>query len=267
MHGLIIREPWIGYILDGAKVWEMRTSPPPRHGRIALIRKGTGLVVGTAEIVDSLPPLDAATLAATRDRHCIPAVLDYEVIAAGWIYPWVLRDVRRLPQAVPSGQKPGQVIWVPLGADVVAAVNGPIREAMSPPVSEMAALSEIRAAAKTSPVPTASASRTKPQGVDEVTIRLTDAAIRNGNLSVRSALHLLPAGVVGGSNRDNVAVCRLTVVFNPGETVETDVAGDKMLLRCRGVVTDFFARSGAKCGDLVQMRRDRIGQLHVNVSH
>lgn len=114
MHGLIIREPWLGKILDGTKNWEMRTSPAPRRGRIALIRKGTGLVVGTAEITDSLPPLDAVTLAATRDRHGIPATFDTEVLAAGWVHPWVLRNVRRLHRPIPAGQTPGQVIWYPL---------------------------------------------------------------------------------------------------------------------------------------------------------
>jgi len=89
--------------------------------------------------------------------------------------------------------------------------------------------------------------------------------IRNGNLSVRTALHLLPDGVVGGSNRDSAAVRGVTVVFDPGETVETDIDGDKMLLRCRGAVSDFYARSGVKAGNLVRMHRDRTGVLHVQV--
>lgn len=123
MHGLIIREPWIGYILGGTKTWEMRTSPAPRRGRIALIRQGTGLVVGTADIAESLPPLDAESLAATREWHRIPSALDGEVRRRRWMHPWVLRDVRRLARPVRAGQKPGQVIWVPLGSDVVAAVD------------------------------------------------------------------------------------------------------------------------------------------------
>lgn len=126
MHGMIIRESWIGYILDGTKTWEMRASPVRRRGRIALIRKGTGLVVGTAELIDSLPPLDAVSLAATHNRHRIPANLDVEVLAARWVHPWVLRDVRRLARPVTAGQKPGQVIWVPLGCDAADAINAQI---------------------------------------------------------------------------------------------------------------------------------------------
>ena len=126
MHGLIVREPWIGYILDSTKIWEMRTTPATRRGRIALIRKGTGLVVGVADLVDSLSPLNAAALAASRDRHCIPPERDGAVLEAGRVHPWVLRDSRRLATPVPAGQKRGQVIWVPLAADAIAAVEAQI---------------------------------------------------------------------------------------------------------------------------------------------
>jgi len=127
LSGLIIREPWIDYILAGTKTWEMRTAPTKRRGRIALIRKGTGLVVGIAEIVENLPPLDAASFAATRDRHQIPARLDAKVLAAGWVHPWVLRDVQRLPRSVVAGQKAGQVIWVPLGCDAADAIEAQVK--------------------------------------------------------------------------------------------------------------------------------------------
>ncbi len=114
MKGLIIREPWIGMILAGRKTWEMRSRQTPYRGRISLIRKGTGMVVGIAEIVDSLPPLDPATFRAARDRHGIPPEKDIEVLQAGWVCPWVLRGVRILQRPVSAGQKPGAVTWVTL---------------------------------------------------------------------------------------------------------------------------------------------------------
>ena len=100
---------------------------------------------------------------------------------------------------------------------------------------------------------------------DEIMLKLTAGAIRQGNMSVRKALHLLPDNVIGGSNREDAAIRQLTVVFHPGATVETDVAGDKMLLRCRGAVSDFFARASAKEGDVVRMWRDRTDAMHVEV--
>jgi hypothetical protein len=268
MHGLIIREPWIGYILDGTKTWEMRTSPAPRRGRIGLIRKGTGLVVGTAEIVDSLPPLDVAGFAATRDRHHIPAELDAEVLAAGCVHPWVLRHVRRLPCPVPAGQKAGQVIWVPLDPGAITAIDAQTGEASPLPVPKAETPRPMRANASTPARTTTSPLHALPDQIgsaDEVTVMLTEGAIRNGNLSVRNALHLLPQGVIGGFSREGAAAHRLTVVFHPGETATTDVARDKMLLRCRGAVADFYARSEARGGDLVRMRRDGTGRLHFDV--
>jgi hypothetical protein len=58
MKGLVIREPWIDMILDGAKTWELRTQRTTVRGEIALIRKGTGQIEGVAHLVDSLPQLD-----------------------------------------------------------------------------------------------------------------------------------------------------------------------------------------------------------------
>ena len=36
MKGLIIREPWIGMIMDGSKTWELRTQHTTMRGEIAL---------------------------------------------------------------------------------------------------------------------------------------------------------------------------------------------------------------------------------------
>jgi ASCH domain len=66
MKALIIRDPWIGLILTGRKTWELRASPTKIRGRIGLIRKGSGWIVGVADLVDSLPRLDADTLATSR---------------------------------------------------------------------------------------------------------------------------------------------------------------------------------------------------------
>ncbi len=123
MKALIIRDPWIGLILSGRKIWEMRTTPTRYRGRIGLIRKGSGMVVGIADLVDSMSRLDASELAASRDRHRIPTELDHDVIQSGWLHPWVLRNVCQLPRPVVAGQKPGQVIWVPLSLVAIRAIE------------------------------------------------------------------------------------------------------------------------------------------------
>ena len=98
-QGLIIDEPWIGYILTGRKKWEMRSRATQKRGSIALIRKGSGLVVATATLSDCRPPLTQGTMQGSFDKHQIPQAL---VQSSGykWFTPWVLIDVRPLAGVV-----------------------------------------------------------------------------------------------------------------------------------------------------------------------
>lgn len=101
----------------------MRTRSTAYRGRVGLIRKGTAHIVGVADIIDSLDALDGAQLAASRDRHGIPAEMDGEILRARWVYPWVLGNVRALPTAVPVGKTAGPVMWVKLAPEVITAVD------------------------------------------------------------------------------------------------------------------------------------------------
>ena len=46
MKGLIIKSPWIDYILDKEKIWEIRGSSTTIRGPILLIKSGTDKVYG-----------------------------------------------------------------------------------------------------------------------------------------------------------------------------------------------------------------------------
>ncbi len=123
MKAIIVRSPWIDQILSGEKTWEMRSTRTTYRGLVGLIQKGAGLVVGAARLVDSLPPIDARTFEATRSHHRIPDDMCRQVFEAGWIYPWVLEACYRLKTPISAGQRPGQVIWVPLAVEVAEAVR------------------------------------------------------------------------------------------------------------------------------------------------
>lgn len=126
LKALIIRQPWIGMILRGEKTWEMRKQRCTHRGLIALIEQGTGTVVGTARIVDDLPPLTESELRARRDKHGIPEAQIAEVMANGWVRPWLLADVQRLSQPIRYDHPSGAVGWVILSADEEAAVRASI---------------------------------------------------------------------------------------------------------------------------------------------
>lgn len=123
MKGLIIDEPWLGLILSGDKTWEMRKTACHHRGPIALIRKGSGQVVGTAEIVDSLPSIeDASDYARAEPWHRIPPNRQTDAFSDGWRTPWVLRNARPLADPIAYKHPNGAVIWVNLDDDVRKAV-------------------------------------------------------------------------------------------------------------------------------------------------
>ena len=117
-RGLIIDAPPIDRILAGTKTWEMRTSATKVRERIALIRKGSGTVVGTTEIVDCIGPLNREEMIANADRH----QGTMERIEKGefdkWRFAWVLRDVVKFARSVPYRHPSGAVIWVTLDSSV-----------------------------------------------------------------------------------------------------------------------------------------------------
>lgn len=124
MRALIIDEPWISAILRGEKTWEMRKRNCNVRGPIALIRKGSGHVVGIAELIDSRPSITTlAAYAEAEPKHCIPPARQVSAFRDGWVTPWVITDARPLARPVPYSHPSGAVIWVTLADDVAAAVK------------------------------------------------------------------------------------------------------------------------------------------------
>ncbi|HVU21973.1 MAG TPA: hypothetical protein VHE09_14675 [Rhizomicrobium sp.] len=127
LKALIIDEPWIEKILSGLKTWEMRKHNCNLRGWIGLIRKGSGLVVGVAEILGSETPI--ATLAEYADsehRHGVPPERQRLAFNEGWRTPWVLQHAKRLVKPVPYKHPSGAVIWVNLHPSVAKAVEAQV---------------------------------------------------------------------------------------------------------------------------------------------
>jgi hypothetical protein len=123
LKGLIIDEPWIGLILSGEKIWEMRKTACHHRGPIALIRKGSGKVVGVAELIDSLPSIDDENdYARAEPLHRIPSSRRKQAFADGWRTPWVLDNAEPLAEPIPYNHPSGAVIWVNLDDSVARAI-------------------------------------------------------------------------------------------------------------------------------------------------
>lgn len=128
MKALVIDEPWISLILKGEKTWEMRKTACKIRGRIGLIRKGSGQVVGVAEVTDSRPPIpDLAAYAKAEPFHRIPPPRQKKAFEDGWRTPWVLANARPLSRPVPYTHPSGAVVWVNLDETVAAQVQANAR--------------------------------------------------------------------------------------------------------------------------------------------
>jgi|SRR5579872_1381048 len=122
LDGLLIRSPFIDLILKGSKTWEMRGSRTTKRGRIALIKSGTGTVVGVVDLVDVVGPLKRSELAANAskagfERHERVTEMPYDRTFA-----WVVRNPQRLKKPVPYKHPYGAIIWVNLKRAVETAV-------------------------------------------------------------------------------------------------------------------------------------------------
>jgi len=122
LKGLIIKEPWIDLILTGEKVWEIRGSNTKIRGTIALIKGGTGTVVGLCELKNVIGPLSINKLRRSQPFHAIPS----NQLKSGLPYPktyaWILCNTVRLSKPVSYRHPRGAVIWVNLPNTVVKQI-------------------------------------------------------------------------------------------------------------------------------------------------
>lgn len=251
--GLIIADPWIGYILDGSKTWEMRSSSTSHRGWFGLIRKGTGCVHGVARLLDVGSPLDPKEMLGTVEKHRIPADLIASGEVAKWNTPWVIADVRRLPRPVPYVHRSGAVTWVTLDAEVarvIAAQVGDWKELRRPRPRLLPggrskhhqSLGHEMRRRPDHPSPTNSGIR----------IEIGEANLRNNHFYLRDHVHKFPDDVIGGSNKAKAAPREVVLDYGGPEPARTDIDGeDKKFFRARGWVGAFYKLHDAQAGDFV----------------
>lgn len=110
--GLIIAEPWIDKILQGTKVWEMRSRGTSKRGWIGLIRKGSKQVVGVACLDGVGAALSREEMLASVSQHGIPESMIRSGAVDSWNTPWKFSRVVRLARPVGYQHKSGAVTWV-----------------------------------------------------------------------------------------------------------------------------------------------------------
>lgn len=115
MDGLIILKEYLDKILTGKKTWEIRGSKCHKRGLIALIESGTGMVVGTAELVDCVGPLTAEEWNKNVRKIANQPIRSMREVRYGSrTHAWVLKNARRLKKSVKYRHKQGAVVWHPV---------------------------------------------------------------------------------------------------------------------------------------------------------
>ena len=110
MKALIIKKPWIDYILNGSKIWEIRGSKTKIRGQIELIQSGSGLIVGSCEIIDC-KELTLEDYKNNIDKHNIQ---DVYMLPYKRTFAWVLLNANRYKIPRKYKHPNGAIIWVNL---------------------------------------------------------------------------------------------------------------------------------------------------------
>jgi len=113
-RGLVIKSPWTDLILKGKKTWEIRGSKTNIRGKIGIIESGTGTIVGTANLVDSLGPLSVREMNKHGKEHQLITPMKATEMPYAKTYAWVMEDVVLFKKPKPYKHPMGAVIWVDL---------------------------------------------------------------------------------------------------------------------------------------------------------
>lgn len=111
---LIVDEPYCEYILSGKKTWDMRSSKTTIRGRVGVIKKGSGTVVGFVDVIDCLGPLSEHQMLDTIDKHMLDTNDILNPKKQKWRFAWVLEKAHRLEVPIKYTHPTGAVIWVNL---------------------------------------------------------------------------------------------------------------------------------------------------------
>ncbi len=111
-RALIVQKKWLDLIFSKSKTWEMRSQKTKIRGEVGLIESGSGLVVGSVTISDSLDALNEHEYFEHTKHHGI--IINDNVDIKKWCYPWVLSNPTRFFNPIHYAHPRGAVVWVRL---------------------------------------------------------------------------------------------------------------------------------------------------------
>lgn len=249
-HALIIDQPWISKILHSKKDWEMRSTHCRKRGYIGLIAKGTGTIVGIAKVTDSLGPFSHSEMIANVHRHQIPEADITSGKVDKWNHAWQLGLVKKLDSPIPYQHKNGAVTWVKLNDQAQTMIAHQIISSQHKIPGTASVTEQIET--NQQPFPQKTAIR---ENLNQRTVIISGGNIRRNHIYLSSIIDFFPSDSIGGSNKNSAAPKVLSVTFDNGITINTDIAGDKKIFRSRSGFSDFFKNNQIKAGDSVVIKK------------
>ncbi|WP_145865241.1 hypothetical protein [Shimia thalassica] len=257
----------------------MRSQATSHREWFGLIRKGSGLVVGLARLVDCGKALSPTEMIASQHHHRIPVSMIRSGAVSKWVIPWKLEDIRPLERSVPYEHKSGAVTWV-LFSDEVSARLAEAQEASTQIASNTIATPSrkvdtslimrasdqpTRDALIKQQTPAASPSVPEAQRQLLGRSRITGGNLRNSHFYIGDFLDKFPADSIGGSSKEAAGSKEITVDWGGPSTVMTDIDRTKRMFRKRGWVRQFFLAYGARENDTVIVTASAPYHIHVHV--
>ena len=105
---LVVKRPWIDYLLEGTKTWEIRGTKTTKRGGIHLAESGTGTLVGGASLVTFIF-VTRDSFKKNRYVHRVPSV---SYVKYPNMYAWIFENPRRYETPFDYHHTPGAVIFV-----------------------------------------------------------------------------------------------------------------------------------------------------------
>lgn len=101
-------------LVEGAKVWELRTTSTKVRGRIGIAAKGSGSFIGAVDLVGVHGPYSPDEASAHEAQHRVPRKQIEQYSGPKGLYAWEVTAAHRFNTPVPYTHPQGAVIWVRL---------------------------------------------------------------------------------------------------------------------------------------------------------
>lgn len=98
----------------------MRRSSTNIRGLLGVAASGTGLVLGSMEVVECHGPFQPDELGERFSKHRVPEEWLVDYAGPKGLYAWEMRNAVRFDNPTPYRHPPGAVIWVKLDPPIEA---------------------------------------------------------------------------------------------------------------------------------------------------